>query len=381
MDKVLILSILLVFLGALVGSVMQHRRLDRVLEDLRGFQVTLRMGDKRIWGNFKLFSNALELIYSRPYFNRRGNQLTSFIVFAEQMGDIDTILRFHDELTPENQQRRLKEIEKAKHPGLFSRLQRGIRNFMVAFREAIDESIGLLMSRVQKKASTSMLKGQGDYLKKLGSSTVGMVSTAAYDPVLEYYINHRVVFEAGKVDGQRVEYVGVLKEYSTNWVSLLDCHLNTENKLPLSDANLLMLQRKMDFRLNLSQAEDETARPTLSLQITNRDNQDIAIWRIEDDADYRHEIDELLTPGDTINIVLKDLPASVLNNINPDDLPISLTLIAPERQEQNEPGAVSEEINYPGLPDLTLVYDTVRDVDIYIPRGRGLLRHASEMIE
>lgn len=378
MDNVLIFSILLVFLAALVGSVLQHRRLDRVLKDLRGFNVTLRLDEKRVWGKFKLYSNALEVMFSRAYTNRRGNRLKSFIVFSEQMTEIDTIFRFQDELTPENQKRRLEEIKKAKHPSIFSRIGRVLRNFMVAFREAIDESVGLLMSRVQKKASTRLLKEQGDYLKKLGSSTVGMVSTAAFDPVLEHYINKRVVFETGKVNGQRIEYVGVLKEYSTSWVSLLDCHLSSENKLPLSDASLLMMQRKMDFRISLTQPDDEDLNPVYALQISNRDEQDIAIWRIEDSNGYAHEVDEMLTAGDTVNIILKDLPQSALNNIDPETLPVSLHLIAPERQETTAKQNDEEEIDFPGLPDLTLIYDTVRDVDVYIPRGRGLLRHASQ---
>ncbi|HID82971.1 MAG TPA: hypothetical protein EYH06_01980 [Chromatiales bacterium] len=383
MDKVLFFSILLVFAGALVGSVMQHRRLDRVLKDLRGFHVTARIQGKRIWGRFNLFSNAIEFIFSRPYTNRRGNLLTSFIVFSEQMNDIDTIFRFHDELTPKNQQRRLMEIEQIKHPSLFRRIKRSARNFMVAFREAIDESIGLLMSRVQKKASTALLKGQDDYLKKIRTNTLGMVSTAAYDPVLEHYINRRVVYETGKEDGQRIEYSGVLKEYSTGWVSILDCYLNTENHLPLSDASRLMMQRKMDFQLNVSTQENDKDKINFSLQITNRDNKDIAIWRIEGADNFQHEVDEMLTPGDTVNILLKDLPASCLTNIDKEQLPISLSLIAPERQDTGEAGMDDdhEDVRYPALPGLTLVFDTIRGVDVYIPRSKGLLRHGSEFID
>jgi len=383
MDKVLFFSILLVFAGALVGSVMQHRRLDRVLKDLRGFHVTARIQGKRIWGRFNLFSNAIEFIFSRPYTNRRGNLLTSFIVFSEQMNDIDTIFRFHDELTPKNQQRRLMEIEQIKHPSLFRRIKRSARNFMVAFREAIDESIGLLMSRVQKKASTALLKGQDDYLKKIRTNTLGMVSTAAYDPVLEHYINRRVVYETGKEDGQRIEYSGVLKEYSTGWVSILDCYLNTENHLPLSDASRLMMQRKMDFQLNVSTQENDKDKINFSLQITNRDNQDIAILRIEGADNFQHEVDEMLTPGDTVNILLKDLPASCLTNIDKEQLPISLSLIAPERQDTGEAGMDDdhEDVRYPALPGLTLVFDTIRGVDVYIPRSKGLLRHGSEFID
>ena len=382
MDKVLFFSILLVFVGALVGSVVQHRRVDRVLKDLRGFHVTARIQDKRIWGRFNLFSNAIEFIFSRPYSNRRGNLLTSFIIFSEQMSDVDVIFRFHDELTPKNQKRRLKEIEQIKHPSIIRRIRRSIRNFMVAFREAIDESIGLLMSRVQKKSS-SMLQGQDDYLKKIRTNTLGAVSTAAYDPVLEHYINHRVVLEAGKKDGRQIEYSGVLKEYSTGWVSILDCSLNSENNLPLSDASRLMMQRKMDFNLELERNTDDENKINFVLEITNRDDQDIAISHIEDAENYQHPINKILTADESIKLNLNDLPDNCLSGIDLELLPISLSLIAPERQntKQSEKDDDHDEMHFPALPDLTLVFDTFRDVDIYIPRSKGLLRHGSEFID
>jgi len=383
MDKVLFFSILLVFLGALFGSVMQHRRVDRVLKDLRGFHVTAKLeSGKRVWGRLNLFANAVEFVFSRPYTNRRGNLLTSFIVFSEQMNDIEVIFRFHDELTPRNQKRRLKEIARTKNPGVLRRINRSLRNFMVSFREAIDESIGLLLSRVQKKASSALLKGQEDYLKKIRHNAIGIVSTAAYDPVLEHYINHRVVVEAGKVDGQRIEYAGVLKEYSTGWISVLDCYLNSENTLPLSDASRLMMQRKMDFRLHLRSREvDERTIIDMTLEITNRDSQNIAIWHIEGPDGFTHEVDQMLGPGERVTIELADLPEACTSSIDPAELPVELTLIAPERQQTEEADEDHETRRFPALPRLSLVFDTIRGVDIYIPRSKGLLRHGSEFLD
>lgn len=383
MDKVLFFSILLVFVGALVGSVVQHRRVDRVLKDLRGFHVTMRKKGKRIWGKFNLFSNAIELIFSRPYTNRRKNLLTSYIIFSEQMTDIDVIFRFHDELTPKNQKRRLQEIKRITNPSIIRRIKRSIRNFMVAFREAIDESIGLLMSRVQKKASSTLLEGQSAYIKKIGSGTLGMVSTAAYDPVLEHYVSRRVVFETGKVDGQQVEYAGVLKEYSTGWVSILDCYLNSENNLPLSDASRLMMQRKMDFSLHIETKSEDENKINFTLEIINRDDQNLTISHIEASDAYQYKIEKLLLPGDSIKVTLDNLPNSCLSTMDMDTLPIELALIAPERQSSET--SVSEDevenVRFPALPDLTLVFDTQRGVDIYIPRSKGLLRHGGEFIK
>jgi len=351
MDNILLLSILLVFLAALVGSVLQHRRVDRVLKNLQGFQVTLQLTEKRIWGRFKLYANALELLFGSPYTNRRGNKLSSYIVFNEQIEDIEAIFRFHDELTSEHQTRRLAEIEKAKNPGLMSRVKRSLRNFLVAFREAIDESIGLLLSRVQKKAGSSLLKGQEGYLKKLGSNTVGIVSTSAFDPVLENYINKQVVLEAGKIDGKRVEYVGVLNEYSSGWISLLDCHISAEIKLPLDDSEQTKTQQIVDFIITTSEKSDDANKALMQIKIKNRGAEDLTIVRIEDAENWLLEIEELLKPEESTSIQLKDFPPESISHSKPEN-----------------------------LSNLTLVLETVRDVDIYIPRSRALLRHASPNI-
>ena len=73
MSNFLVLSIGLIFVFALAGSYLRHRHLDRVLQDLIGFHVTVRMQSKQIWGNFKLYSNAVELKFSRVYTNNRGH--------------------------------------------------------------------------------------------------------------------------------------------------------------------------------------------------------------------------------------------------------------------------------------------------------------------
>lgn len=367
MDNIILLSILLVFLAALVGSVLQHRRLDRVLKDLRGFHVTVQLADKRIWGKFKLYANALELLYQQPYTNRRSNTVSSYIVFNEQVGEIESIFRFHDELSADHQVRRLTEIEKAKNPRLWSRMKRSMRNFMVAFREAIDESIGLLMSRVQKNAASSLLKGQDSYLKKLGSNTIGMVSHSAYDPVLEHYIHQRVVLEAEQNDGQITEYVGVLKEYSSAWISLLDCHIDTEVRAPTNDLGYLTAQRKIDLNIKLSAQDDVVGAMTLDVRITNIDSKQLTVSRIEYGENFRYDIDVILEPGTNTAIRIRNFRAQLQSTVKLEDLPLRFNLAASERGDDD----------CPWLPELTLVFNTVGEVDVFLPRERGWLRHAS----
>ncbi len=387
MDKFLLFSILLVFIGAFLSSVLQQRRKDRVLKDLDGFQVIARLKKKDAWGCFRSYPNAIELIFSRPYRNRRDKTLTSYIMFADTMKTIEVIFRFHDELSPQNQQRRLMEIQRVANPGVIRRAGRMTRNFLVAFQEAIGESIGILLTRVQKHMP---MKGDDKRMQKLGAGSVSFADNMAYEAVLENYIAHRVVVEMRLDDDSIVEYEGYLKEYSADWMSIVGCQINEQSKLPLSDANRLMLQRVMDFHLHLGFSEDDPQQIIFRLQLTNKGNKTISLCHIEDGHGYQHQIDCKLTAGKSISIELTDLPEESLAEIDPEQLPLSLPLIAPERvltdsatahNESDNSDDEDQDICYPALPHVTLIYYSTRAVDVYVPRSHGLIRHGGEYVD
>jgi len=380
MSNLLVLSLVLIFIVALVGSYVRHRQLDRVLRELVGFHVTVQMQVEHIWGKFKLYSNAIELLFSQVYTNHRGTELTSFIVFNEQMIAVQAIYRYHDELTPQNQQRRLAQIQRARNPDWWRRAKRSLRNFMVAFKEAISESIGMMASRVQQQTSMALLKGADGKLKSVGDEILDMAGNAAYDPVLEHYIFGRVVFENTDLEGNKVEYAGILEEYSAAWVSILDCYLNAENELSLSDASRLMIQRNMDFEVSL---EQDSTGIRYRLKIFNSDTKDIRLRRIKGPEGFEYKIGKTLGGGHTQEILIENLPIACLPSVDRLQLPISLKLIAPERQENEQATAEDgQETNfYPALPELSLDFQTVREVDVYLPRSKGLLRHAGEFVD
>lgn len=380
MSNLLVFSIVLIFIFALAGSYVRHRQLDRVLRELVGFHVTVQMQAERIWGKFKLYSNALELLFSQVYTNHRGTDLTSFIVFNEQMIAVQAIFRYHDELTPQNQQRRLAQIERARNPSWWRRVKRSLRNFMVAFKEAISESIGMMASRVQQQTTMALLKGADGKLKNMGNDLLDMAGNAAYDPVLEHYMFSRVVFENTDLAGNKVEYAGILEEYSAAWVSILDCYLNTEDELSLSGASRLMNQRNMDFEVCL---EQDNAGFHYTLKIINSDTQDIRLRRIKGPEGFEYKIGKTLGGGQAEEILIENLPATCLSNVDKSQLPISLKLIAPERQENEQATAEDEQAVsfYPSLPELSLDFQTVREVDVYLLRSKGLLRHAGGFVE
>ncbi|MBG7601701.1 MAG: hypothetical protein IZT60_04030 [Gammaproteobacteria bacterium] len=387
MDKFLLFSILLVFIGAFFSSVLQQRRKDRVLKDLDGFQVIARLKKKDVWGCFRSYPNAIELIFSRPYRNRRDKTLTSYIMFSDMMKTIEVIFRFHDELSPVNQKRRLKEIKRVANPDILHRAGRMTRNFLVAFQEAIGESIGILLTRAQKHMP---MKGDEKRMQKLGAGSVSFADNMAYEAVLENYIAHRVVVEIRMDDDSIVEYEGYLKEYSADWMSIVGCQLDEESQLPLRDANRLMLQRVIDFHLDLCFSDENPQQIIFRLQLTNKGNKSIQLCQIEDDNGYQHQIGSKLSPEESIAIELTDLPEESLVEIDRSQLPLSLPLIAPERiitesgtaqKESPDSDEEEQESRFPALPNVTLVYYSTRAVDVYVPRSHGLIRHGGEYVD
>jgi hypothetical protein len=381
LDTLLLLSIFLVFASALVGAFVQRRKRDRVLIDLDEFHVTARLKDGTlIWGRAIIFSNGIELVYSRPYRSQGGHINTSFIMFKDAVENILALYRYHTELSSGNQVRRREEVRQATHPRLLRRSARHLRNFINTFRDAINESMGMLLTRMKGVGSSMLFTTQEERLKQIGTSALGAVGNA-YDAIMERYIGRRVVVELRLEGEPQEEYCGVLKEYSPAWIALLDCRIDEELKLPLADAARLRMQRDMDFWITLQRSEDADNGVSMSLRIENHTDEPVYLRHIETD-NYRHPLDVSLARDETHAWTLTDLPTSCLSEVDMERLPIEIGLIGPERQ--SGPAAEGQDAantDQPVLPDLELVFHSVREVDVYVPRNLGTVRHGNEFID
>jgi small nuclear ribonucleoprotein (snRNP)-like protein len=379
MDTILLLSIFLVFASALVGAFVQRRKRDRVLTDLDEFHVTARLKDGTlVWGRAIIYPNGIELVYSRPYQSQGGHINTSFIMFKDAVENILALYRYHTELSADNQVRRRKEVRRATRPGLLLRSARHLRNFINTFRDAINESMGMLLTRMKGAGASMLFTTQEERLKKLGTSALGAVGNA-YDAILERYIGRRVVVELQSQGGTREEYCGVLKEYSPAWIALLDCRMDEERKLPLADAARLRMQRDMDFWITLEHSADADNGVSMSLRIENHTDEPLYLSHLETD-EYRYPLDVSLASDEAHTWTLTNLPAACLAEVDMERLPVKACLTGPERQS----GPVADDttdIDLHALPDLELVFHSVREVDVYIPRSLGTVRHGNEFFD
>ena len=373
MDSIFLLTIGFIFLGALFSNIMKWRNKDQVLKDLQGFNSTIEMCDgKRIWGKTHIYTNGMELYFSRASRNSMGDLVTSYIFYHDDIDQIQTIYRNHNELSKANQLHREKEIEAVSHPSLFLVAKRKLKIFFNMFNDAIGEALNVFLSRMKGGNSGGMvIDTQSDYLKKMGTTALSAVGNS-YDPILERYINKRVVVSLQR-DDHREEFCGFLKEYSSAWLSILDCRLTHKHQIDLDDLTRLSLQRDMDFTYYLY--EEDKGELALDVVLSYFGAEPLELLAVVGE-NYKHKINKTLKHDESISFTLSNLPQDTLKTLSPELLPLEFEMISEDRRESEIPP--ENEIYQSTLPELELEFEATHIADVYLPRTISVLRHGAE---
>lgn len=230
-DISLLYTVGLIFLATLVGSYFRSRRKDPCLHSFEGFHVTIeRTDDKVVWGVMDVESTGLELIYRDDVQDSKHIE-SSYLLFGEEYKDIQAIYRFADQLTPENKRRREQDIRRSFHPGVVERTKRGLRKFIGTASESINEVVGLLVGRAKKPAGRYINDQSEKSIYRLSENLIGHAG-GVFDPLLERILGQKIVVEV--MEGDQVhEHVGILKNYSPDFIEVLDVQFPQRQALPL----------------------------------------------------------------------------------------------------------------------------------------------------
>lgn len=230
-DVSLLYTVGLIFLATLIGSYFRSRRKDPCLHSFEGFHVTIeRTDDKVVWGVLDVESTGLELIYRDDVQDSKHIE-SSYLLFGEEYKDIQAIYRFADQLTPENKRRRERDIRRSFHPGFVERSKRGLRKFIGTASESINEVVGLLVGRAKKPAGRYINDQSEKSLYRLSENLIGHAG-GVFDPLLERILGQKIVVEV--MEGDEVhEHVGILKNYSPDFIEVLDVQFPQKQALPL----------------------------------------------------------------------------------------------------------------------------------------------------
>ncbi|MHC4175793.1 MAG: hypothetical protein ACYST5_23020 [Planctomycetota bacterium] len=234
------ITILFIIFAAGVAAFVRKRSRDKCLKDFSQNMVTLEeTSGKTIWGKLRVENTGLEFVYPKKHKDEEGHDETSYILYKYEYPNIGALIRFHDELSERNKKEREKELKKTYHPTLLRRLKRKVKNVFKTIRDSVMEIVNLLMSQAKKATPAgAVLTSQDKYVSQMKQELVGSVG-ASFEPLLERYIGHKVVLDLIKGD-KLFEYCGVLKEYTAEFVEIMDVNYKVKEDQPARTADLVV---------------------------------------------------------------------------------------------------------------------------------------------
>lgn len=217
-----VLTILFIFLSGIIAAFIRGRKRDKCLKAFRRFMITLEdTGGKYIWGKLRVEATGMELLYRETHTDADGHIESSYMIYKYEYGNIGALIRYHDQLSEENRKRRDAELKRTYHPSWPRRWRRKLMNIFRTIRDSIMEVSNVMMAQAKKTTvAGGLLSTQDKYVSQMKNEVIGSVDTS-YEPLLEKYIGHRVVTEFLHKE-QPVELAGVLKDYTADFIELLD---------------------------------------------------------------------------------------------------------------------------------------------------------------
>ena len=239
-DSATAITILFIIFAAGVGAFVRKRSRDKCLRDFERNMVTLEQtSGKTIWGKLRVENTGLEFVYPEKHKDEEGHDETSYILYKYEYPDIAAVIRFHDELSEQNKRARETELKRTYHPGFWRRLKRRILNVFRTVRDSVVEIINLLISQAKKATPASkVLSSQDKYVSQMKQELMASAGTS-FEPLLERYIGHKVVLEMIKGD-KMFEYCGVLKEYTAEFIEIMDVNYAAKLGQPTRTADLVV---------------------------------------------------------------------------------------------------------------------------------------------
>ena len=239
-DSATAITILFIVFAAAVGAFIRKRSRDKCLRDFEKNMVTLeKTSGKTIWGKLRVENTGLEFIYPQKYKDEQGHDETSYILYKYEYPKIEAVIRFLDELSEQNKKAREKELKRTYHPGPWRRLKRRILNIFRTIRDSIVEIINLIISQAKKATPAGkVLTTQDKYVSQMKQELMDSAGTS-FEPLLERYIGNKVVLEM--IKGEKIlEYCGVLKEYTADFVEIMDVNYAVQEDQQTRKADLVV---------------------------------------------------------------------------------------------------------------------------------------------
>lgn len=234
--SILYLTLLFIFVTAIVTTVLTKWARDKCLKFFRGYHVTLeRLPGHTIWGRLKVFSSGLEIVYDHPVVDRHGRKKTSFLIYAPELdSQVLSLLRYHAELDDRSRADRLRQIRRTFNPGPLHRVWRGVRNFVNTLRDAFNAALGIVVGQYQRaNPANAILSSQASSVTAIGQTLLGRFANA-YEPLLEQYLGQPVILDVAdplNPNNATVQYAGYLADYTQQFIAVFNVEHPTAEEI------------------------------------------------------------------------------------------------------------------------------------------------------
>ena len=213
------IPMVLLFVAATITAIATRRKRDRCLKYFnRESVIILMQSGKWLWGHFIAYPKAMELVFDHPEADASGHIKASYVLYSPEVDGIRKILQIPPAEGTTEHKKWQKEIEQIANPSLLRRFRRWVWNMFNTLRDAISQSLGMIIGTAKKSTPMGKVSGADKRAGDIGNTLLGTVPNA-YEPVLEKYLSKQVIVEMLE-DGEVIEFAGLLQEYSGKYLLL-----------------------------------------------------------------------------------------------------------------------------------------------------------------
>ncbi|MBU1853498.1 MAG: hypothetical protein KJ957_05595 [Candidatus Omnitrophica bacterium] len=237
----LTITIIFIVLSTLIGAFIKGRLRDKCLLDFVDDLINIELKDgKVIWGVLRLEATGLELKYKEPYLDKGDNHIeTSFIIYKNEYPNIQCIVRYIDQLDDKSNERRSRYLNSAYYERVLRSTKRKIMNLFATVRDSVMEVVNLFMGRAKQMSGMgSVLSSQDKYVSQMKTGVFSALNTS-FEPLLENHLGKKVILQMPREE-KIIEYQGVLRDYTVEFLELMDLNYRSSDKEEVRKADILV---------------------------------------------------------------------------------------------------------------------------------------------
>ncbi|MFC1719397.1 hypothetical protein ACFL6S_37450 [Candidatus Poribacteria bacterium] len=344
-DHTFLFSIVLVSSLTIFSTIMATLKRDNLLKSLAGHLVTIELqSGPRYRGRLRVESEGVEVVAEKA---DEGPEKVSYLLRKDEYKNIHALVRYHDFLTDREKEQREAEVDKVYHPSIGMRLRRKLRNIVNEMKRVGTEAFSIVFGKISESFNIGGRKYSTE-VEKAGEEAITYATDAAYDALIDRLIGTRIVAWVNK----DLEYIGVLKDYTSQFIELLDVDYGNSWRISMERGHKTRHQRGLILRKDGNDIVIQSKSP-FKVRLKN------IYWGGDKPNAKREKINKTIEPFGELRF-----------NLMPPALEVGVASFNKLRLPQN--------YHYQAYKKIDLDFSSVRVADIVMLKTRGIIRHRTE---